>query len=142
MRAAAADQLWKFFEVHASQRMSHFRFFIVMVSVFFAGIGVLSKENTYLLLTLLSAFFLVTTFVFQSLDNRTRELLRLSEAHLVEYQSYLSGALDSKSVKIIEESNRSRTLSYTKSFRIMYAAAYIVGIFLFVFYGHNLWLSL
>ena len=134
-RKDAADQLWKFFEVHASQRMSHFRFFIIMISIFFAGIGVLSKEDgNHLLLILLSTFFLITTFVFQSLDKRTRELLKLSENYLIEYQAYLSGVLNTPNVKMIELSNKSTTLSYTKSFRVMYVSSYALGIIMLIYF--------
>ena len=141
-RKDAADQLWKLFEVHASQRMSHFRFFIVMISIFFAGIGVLSKDDeNFFLLILLSSFFLITTFVFQSLDKRTRELLKLSENYLIEYQAYLSGILDTPHTKMIEKSNDSSTLSYTKSFQIMYISTYILGAIMLIYFGYQ-WCTL
>src|SRR5471030_2120504 len=76
----ALDHAWKWFEYHATQRMTMIRFYVVAAGGIAAGTGILlttSHEN--LLAGLLSIIGVLTSLAFKRLDKRVSDLVRVGE---------------------------------------------------------------
>lgn len=77
-------QAWNYFEVHAAQRLTTFRFYLVLSTATTAAIFVTFQRDyrvpsVGIVLSLLLVFF---AFVFWKLEGRNRELVRLAEEAL------------------------------------------------------------
>jgi len=84
------EHAWRYFELHAQQRMTVFNFFIAISGLVAAGAGLgLQQGGKFLTLTSLLGFFLVlVSFIFWKLDQRVSVLIKHSEFALI----YLEGA--------------------------------------------------
>ena len=74
---------WKYFELHADQRLKAFQFYITLSTAVAGGFALLVKngaDNKALCVFGLALTFL--SFVFWKLEERTRELVRIGERAL------------------------------------------------------------
>ena len=80
---------WNWFQYHAGQRLIVFRFYLVVVAVLAAGLGAswksLSIEAVSAFLLLVMAF----SVIFWRLDERNRDLVKISEELLSNYENRL-----------------------------------------------------
>ena len=113
------------FSIHAGQRMSLFQFALA----FWAGIyAALATARQYHLDSFAHAAALAgigATIAFWLLDQRTRVLIKTSEAALEEIEQEIAEKTHSKAIRILAGGGRRRRwwpLSYTQSFRIFYLA--------------------
>lgn len=78
------EYAWKYFQLHASQRMSSFNYFVTTATFLTASLVAVIKTN-YLgdrLSMFLGVGLCVVSFIFWKLDQRTRHLIWLAEAAL------------------------------------------------------------
>ena len=73
---------WRYFELHANQRMSVFKFFIGLATFLTASLLAASVQSHYVPAALLGALLALVSFVFWKLDKRTRFLIKGSERAL------------------------------------------------------------
>ena len=73
---------WDYFELHANQRMSSFKFFITLAVFMATSLGASLVQKLYFVGTLLGALLVVVAFVFGKLDERVRTLIKNSELAL------------------------------------------------------------
>ena len=73
---------WNYFELHANQRMSLFKFFITLAVFMAASLGATLVQRFYFVGIVLGALLVVISFVFCKLDERVRVLIKNSEAAL------------------------------------------------------------
>lgn len=79
---------WKYFELHANQRMQMFNFFIVVSTTISAGIGAFIKDKDYLILILFLCFALtLISLIFWKLDRRTSNLIKHVEFSMIKIES-------------------------------------------------------
>jgi hypothetical protein len=86
------DHVWRYFQLHATQRMSVFNFFLVLSSLAVAGLAAsLSRSGPPPLAgVVLGGFLALVSFVFWKLDQRTALLVKHAESALSELEaSYL-----------------------------------------------------
>ncbi|MEQ0113348.1 hypothetical protein ABLU99_24440 [Klebsiella sp. JN_Kp123] len=83
------EHLWKYFEIHAQQRMTVFNYYIVIAGATITGIGFcLQQGANYNFMTAALGFFLMfTSFLFWKLDKRVSELIKEVESALIEFES-------------------------------------------------------
>ncbi|RNC84580.1 MAG: hypothetical protein ED557_06265 [Balneola sp.] len=82
-RKELRDYAWNYFMVHANQRMSLLRFFLIVTSIFFAVyIGLKNSENSSFNAGLVPLVQSIITFIFWRLERRTRELIKVGEDSL------------------------------------------------------------
>jgi len=80
--------LWGYFELHANQRISLFKFYLTITSLFYTGMGLLIwhlKKDGDLPVkvgVILCILFFISTIIFWLIDNRIRNLINYSEAAL------------------------------------------------------------
>ncbi|HXM21080.1 MAG TPA: hypothetical protein VN948_07445 [Terriglobales bacterium] len=128
---------WKYFELHAGQRLTIFNFYIALCSAIAAGlVATFGKDFSYpnarILLGLLLVLF---SFVFWKLDDRTKLLIKNAEAALEFYEEQ-----DGKEIlvthvfrreKVLTAEKRSSVrlhLSYSKCFNIVFTAFALLGV--------------
>lgn len=70
----ASEHIWKYFELHAQQRMTVFNFYIAITGLLAAGIGVtLQQGGKYVLFTsLMGVFVAFISFIFWKLISEYR----------------------------------------------------------------------
>jgi len=77
--------LWKYFEFHANQRITLFKYYIIFISAYFYGTGYLvinfpnNSDIHEMALMAMSLFFMFITCFFKRLDYRNRQLIRYAE---------------------------------------------------------------
>lgn len=79
------DHAWRYFALHAQQRISVFNFFVVLSGILAAGIGAGFQAGKTMAPVVTILGFLLTLFsiVFYRLDGRGSELVKLAEAALI-----------------------------------------------------------
>ena len=95
------DHAWKWFEYHATQRMTMIRFYLIAAGGIAAGTGVLlTTSHEDLLACLLATLGGMTSLAFKRLDNRVSDLVEIGENALKPLQKNVSIALDAPSFEI------------------------------------------
>jgi len=86
------DHAWRYFQLHANQRMSVFNFFLVLSSVAVAGLAAsLSRSGPPPLVGVaLGLFLALVSFVFWKLDQRAAFLIKHAENALSELEASYS----------------------------------------------------
>lgn len=80
----AMEHLWRFFALHAQQRVSVFNFFVVLAGVISAAIGGALQAGRPLSVVVIALGLLLPllSFVFWRLDQRNSDLIKISERAL------------------------------------------------------------
>nr|WP_154324838.1 hypothetical protein [Pantoea sp. 201603H] len=130
----ANGHVWRYFELHAQQRMTVFNFYIAITGLLAAGIGfTLQLGGKYALFTSLMGIFVsFISFVFWKLDQRVSMLIKNAELALQDLESQFSN----EKLKIITKDNGNNLLNlgirstwtYGKCFRISFVIVGITGL--------------
>jgi len=86
------EHYWKYFEIHTQQRMTVFNFYLAIVGLAAAGIGIgLQQGVKYNYLTSSIAIFMaLVSFIFFKLDQRVSTLIKRSEKALIFFEGEFS----------------------------------------------------
>lgn len=132
----ASEHVWRYFELHAQQRMTVFNFYIAITGLLAAGIGfTLQQGEKYVIFTFLMGLFLsFISFIFWKLDQRVSMLIKSAELALHELEIKLE---DANSRIMTKDSNNNSINSgvrsiwtYGKCFRISFMVVGITGLLL------------
>ena len=75
--------LWDYFQLHASQRLTTFKFYITVSTVISAGyIATIGVTSIPLLAILLGFILFLLSIVFWKLDSRNKQLIKIAEVGL------------------------------------------------------------
>jgi hypothetical protein len=137
-REVMLEHTWRYFELHANQRMSVFNFFLVMSGALAAGIAasLQGSPNLAAVGVVLGVLLSLVSFVFWKLDQRVSFLIKHAETALAEMESSLlterarlfslepmsTAAAGSKSNLWV------RHWSYGESFRVIFAVMAVFGV--------------
>jgi lipoprotein signal peptidase len=130
------DYAFKYFELHAKQRMTVFNFFLVIAGILTAGIAAsLSKDSMPLLAAALSLVLILISIVFWKLDARTSFLIKhaetaltAGEVHLNESARLISTEPDDFEAHRNQKSFWARGTTYSVCFRIVFSAMIAIGV--------------
>jgi hypothetical protein len=117
--AAARDMAWNWFMLHAQQRLTVFRSYLLISGALFAGYGTILSTGAVkraVFLLLVSIISLLITLVFSRLDKRNAELIKIGEGYLDAEQERLETALKFSGVahdklrliRLVQRSNEER----------------------------------
>lgn len=136
MNSDLQQQAWKYFELHAGQRLTIFNFYIALCSAIAAGlVATFHKDFSHPSLRSLFGFLLVLfSFVFWKLDERVKLLIKNAEAALRFFEEQ-----DGKDVAVTHVFRREEVLtaamkaaslhlSYSRCFNMVFASFAILGL--------------
>jgi hypothetical protein len=83
---------WDYFELHANQRMSSFKFFITLAVFMSTSLGASLSQQLYYIGILVGALLIIVSFVFCKLDERVRILIKNSELALKSLEGSFSNS--------------------------------------------------
>jgi hypothetical protein len=108
----ALDHAWKWFDLHAAQRMQTFNFFLVATAFLVAAYASLLDKHCLaaLFVALVGAWI---AFWFTRLDNRTRQLIDAGEDVLKVSQARLAEAANIAALKISEKVEKPTECAFT-----------------------------
>jgi hypothetical protein len=135
----ASEHAWRYFELHAQQRITVFNFFIAITGLLATGIGLsLQQEGKYLYLcSILGAFMIFISIIFWKLDHRVSMLIKNSETAL----QFIESNFQNQEFRILTKDNDDKKLnssafsdwSYGKCFRIAFIFVGNIGLtFIFI----------
>ena len=127
------DHAWRYFALHAQQRISVFNFFIVLSGILATGIGAGFQAGKTMAPVVIILGILLTLFsiVFYRLDERGSELVKLAESALIAGENTCMPAF----ARVVAEENKSRasplsskTWTFGQSFRLIFWVMGIAGV--------------
>lgn len=129
-----SDHAWRYFELHAQQRITVFNFYIAITGLLAAGIGFsLQQEGRYLYLCSILGFFtFFISIIFWKLDHRVSILIKNSETVL----QCIEDKFDNQNYRIFTKDKNDNSLnssifsnwSYGKCFRIAFIFVGSIGL--------------
>lgn len=142
LRTEYRDYAWKYFSLHADQRLKTFNFFIVISTFLIGSFGALiSQTGLQTLYVLLPIFLVFVSFVFWKLEERNRMLvkngeqaLKLLDEEALSNETNVHKALALFAVDELASSSLSKNpfwsgyFSYSRCFRWVYGAVSLLGI--------------
>lgn len=146
----AWDRTYKYFELHAVQRMSTFNFFIIISTILTTAYASTFSDNfDYKPVRLFSSLSLIAvSFVFWKLDERVRFLIHTSEDMLIKIENKMIKEGISQDLLIFSEEDRKfktenknrlpfnhkaykgiikERLTYSKCFNFLYFLFFLIG---------------
>lgn len=132
----ANEHVWRYFELHAQQRMTVFNFYIAITGLLAAGIGfTLQQGEKFAFFTsVMGVFIFFISFIFWKLDQRVSILIKNAEFALQELETQFANA----NLRVISKDGSYNMLNsgiqsiwtYGKCFRISFAIVGISGLIL------------
>jgi hypothetical protein len=140
------EHLWKYFEIHAQQRMAVFNYYIVIAGATLTGIGFCLQQGAgYNYMTsFLSFFLMLSSFLFWKLDDRVSTLIKEVEFALIDFEKNISS--DKYAIFTNDKNNRAlsssfiSTWSFGKCFRYSFSIMGYLG-FIMIFLPHFITLT-
>jgi hypothetical protein len=135
---------WKYFELHANQRISLFRYYIIFFSLYVSGVGFLLTKCdlppnviNYFIVTI-SIIFILVTLIFWVLDCRNRKLIYIAEKSLCNFEEkqFQNPEQQIFTMKKKEDTNYSGFFSHTNSFKCLYIIT-IISAFILICYSQS-----
>ncbi len=132
------DHAWRYFELHAGQRMSTFNYFLVVFGIVSAGLaGCLRADGIFRLMgAALGVCLIVVAVAFWKLEQRVAFLIKHAEdalrqlelVHVVDSARLFQKEPEHTRETQAMSSAAKRIWTYGKSFRIVYGLAMVVGL--------------
>jgi hypothetical protein len=135
--ASARELAWKHFDLHATHRMEMFRSYVTFIAIAYAGYGWSLQAKAYLAGVVFGILAIILSASFYLFDQRIRQLLKISERYLMDDEKQLSRSLSNPNIRLFRKADlitrvnkRSYNFSYSRLFRIIYAANILLaGVF-------------
>jgi hypothetical protein len=134
---------WDYFQLHATQRLKTFEFYVVIATVLLSGYGVSLKENDLRPISVVLGILLtILSFVFWKLDVRNKQLIKNAEQALKTIEKECVPESPESTPNILklftyeDEQKKNRTsllfwrryFSYSDCFNFMFTVFAILGI--------------
>lgn len=137
--------LWSYFELHANQRITLFRYYTIILGLFITSAGVIliryHQQSSMEEVTgiILSIVFFILTVSFYLLDQRNRQLIHYAEKSLREFENEClkNNIFTKESCVFSKEQDDKRDgkscIGHSKCFLIIYCASSLVALSLLLF---------
>jgi hypothetical protein len=127
--AEIADFAFKWFQVHADQRLKVFNFFLIIAGICVAGFFTATQAKNAVAASLISFVLVAVCVCFKQLDLRTAQLVEIGEDYLREWLEYKSKSLESTTVNIVKRADVTRNcLSYRWVFNLLFLIFGLLGV--------------
>ena len=126
------EHAWRYFELHAQQRMTVFNFFLAISGLVAAGIGVSLQQGGEFssLVSLLGCFLTLISLIFWKLDQRVSSMIKQAEVVLCHLEGLgLSdeAKIFTKEVATSKGTGLGEIWTYGRCFRISFFMVGIIG---------------
>ena len=122
---------WEWFQYHAQQRLSIFRFYVFLVGALGTAYVAAMVGGFYIPAIAVTLVGCVLSFFFWLLDRRVSDLIKIGEAVLGREQDKLAERLGYEEIKIVGEADRHKR-KYFYSYSQVFGAIFF-GVFLMFF---------
>lgn len=127
------EHAWKYFELHAQQRMTVFNFFLAIAGLVAAGVGVALQQGGKFsqLVSLLGCFLILVSFIFWKLDQRVSTMIKQAESalcHLENVGLSTEASIFSKELLVVKGKGISAVWTYGRCFRLSFLLVGIIGV--------------
>lgn len=131
-----ADTLWKYFELHANQRIQMMNFYIIIESLFITGYVTLTNINDMQEFKVgICIGIILISWIFYKFDMRTRSLIKNCEKAIKHLEDKYSKTID-KEIMIFSaedaETKKTKEITYTKLMKIQFIFFAIIGVIFFI----------
>lgn len=132
----ALDHAWRYFDLHAGQRMSLFNYYLALSGLVLAGIaGTYDKASLHVVGILLGIALATVAYIFWKLDQRVSFMLKRAELALGKLECALqlpARLFHSEPEHTKQACSANGIWTYGKSFRIVFLLTGSVGLSLSV----------
>jgi hypothetical protein len=126
--AEVADFAFKWFQLHADQRLKVFNFFLVIAGICVAGFFTAMQAKNSIAASFISLVLVVVCVCFKQLDLRTAQLVEIGEDYLREWLENKNKKIGSTNANLIARADvNRRCLSYRQVFNILFLIFGLVG---------------
>ena len=117
------DTLWKYFELHANQRMQMMNFYIVIVSLFLTALVAMfcSKEDLKVCESALCVGVIFFSWIFMMFDKRTRSMIKNCEKAIKKIEMKYIEKFDAEIMVFTQEELQTKIkkeMTYTKIMKL------------------------
>ncbi|KTC08375.1 hypothetical protein AO387_25485 [Pseudomonas syringae ICMP 11168] len=131
------EHAWKYFELHAQQRMTVFNFFLAISGLTAAGIGAGLQQGSKFsaLVCLLGCFLFFIAFLFWKLDQRASLMIKASENAIIALEQAAvtkEASIFSNEQQLSKSFGLTAAWSYGRCFRTCFILVALSGLF-FIF---------
>jgi hypothetical protein len=142
------DIVWRYYELHAKQRIENFRIYLVLVTASFSLLGYFYKDvalsKAYLLFP--CTIYLLSSIIFLLLDLRTVELIDNALYSLKNYENYLKTTVKHKDIEnyiydLFNHHYRDKDIKkprYRMIFKVFYILNILVALLLIAIFSFEL----
>ena len=133
------EHAWRYFELHANQRIALFRFYIVFFSIFATAACFLLIRFPYNRVIhefsgiFLGLVFVALTIVFHLLDKRNRQLIDYAENGLRYLEQSFVHEMQIFTQEDLDCKNKNSCIQHSSCFNTIFIAGYIMGVMYVVF---------
>ncbi|WP_338509914.1 hypothetical protein VRC22_22380 [Pseudomonas poae] len=91
------ENAWRFFQLHAQQRMAVFNFYLIITGLVAAGLSacVIQMEKLSIVAGVLGLFLSFVSFIFWKLDQRVSLMIKASEKSIINIETKLALPIES-----------------------------------------------
>lgn len=132
----ALDHAWRYFQMHAQQRINVFNYFVASSSLLVTGLGIAlhSPRDTWYLGVVAGMLLILISFIFWNLDARVSSLIKVSEEIISRAEERLITDPELRTVSVERTLTRMtkfslfNTWTYGQAFRRIFAIMALIGL--------------
>ena len=132
----ALEHAWRYFQMHAQQRISVFNYFVASSSLLVTGLGIAlhAPRDTWPLGLAAGILLMLLSFVFWNLDARVSSLIKVSEEIIARAEERLITVPELRTVSVernmthTTKSARYNAWTYGQAFRRIFLIMALIGL--------------
>ena len=143
---SAREYAWQWFQYHAGQRQTVFRFYLVMIGVVSTGyVTSMTVTDLRSVSFLFGLLLIVISILFWLLDERSVTLIKLAEDYLKKEEERLKLILGHPEIRITYRADKERDTrffmvwmySFRRIYRIIFVLISMIGLSIILYEGKN-----
>jgi hypothetical protein len=122
----ALDHGWRWFEYHAQQRLTVFKYYLIIMGAIGVALYTLHTAQEHLFAAIAAASGVIASITFFALDHRVSQLVKLGEDLMSRQEAILQEGTGHSEALISKLSNQNQWKvlgSYRRAFRLIFAWA-------------------
>ncbi|MFT7005249.1 MAG: flagellar motor protein MotB [Sulfurimonas sp.] len=133
------DYVFRYFNLHAEQRLKTFHFYIIIITLLLGAIITLAKLNVTIYIIPIAGLMTFFSFIFWKLDIRNKELIRNAEKELKKLEKEIGITLflneEGTNTDLTDEINKmkfGKRYKFSKIFELVFSTLGIIGVIIII----------